>query len=80
MKRPTTPEEVRVLHKILRKDPQQYLQITTEHIKDDPNDSHAYFGRHFGWMKIGEPTRSAGGGSYSRNASGSERICQFFWK
>ena len=55
MKRPTTPEEVLVLHKILRKDPQRYLQITSDHIRENPRDRHAYFSRHYGWMKIGEP-------------------------
>jgi len=55
MKRPTTPEEVKTLHQILRKDPQRYIQITSDHIRENPRDSQAYFDRHNGWMKIGEP-------------------------
>jgi tetratricopeptide (TPR) repeat protein len=58
MKEPTTPEEVLELHKILRKDPQRYLQIANEWIRENPKSSHAYYGRHQAWMKIGEPHRA----------------------
>lgn len=57
---PTTPEEVLALHKILRSDPQRYLRIVNEWIQDNPENHHAYFERHFGWMKIGEPLRALG--------------------
>jgi tetratricopeptide (TPR) repeat protein len=58
MKEPTTPEEVKVLHRLLRSDPQRHLQIVTKWIADNPGDSHAYFSRHFAWMKLGEPQRA----------------------
>ena len=43
MKEPTTPEEVKVLHNLLRSDPQHYLQIVNKWIADNPANSHAYF-------------------------------------
>jgi tetratricopeptide (TPR) repeat protein len=58
MKEPTTPEEVMVLHKLLRSDPQRYLQTVNKWIAENPRNSHAYFERHFAWMKIGEPRRA----------------------
>ncbi len=58
MKEPTTPEETLALHKLLRSDPQRYLRIVNEWIDRDPMNSHAYFDRHFAWMKIGEPRRA----------------------
>jgi tetratricopeptide (TPR) repeat protein len=58
MKEPTTPDEIRDLHRVLRTDPQRYLQITSEWIGANPRNSHAYYDRHFGWMKIGEPRRA----------------------
>jgi len=58
MKQPTTPEEVKVLHDLLRSDPQRYLQIVNEWIAENPGNSHAYFDRHFAWMKRGEPARA----------------------
>ena len=57
MKEPTTPEEVKVLHNLLRSDPQHYLQIVDEWIADNPANSHAYFDRHFAWLELGEPRR-----------------------
>ena len=58
MKEPTTPEEVKVLHKLLRSDPQRYLQIVNGWIAENPSNSHAYFDRHFAWMNLGEPQRA----------------------
>jgi tetratricopeptide (TPR) repeat protein len=58
IKEPTTPEETLVLHNILRSDPQRYLRVVNEWLDEDPTNSHAYFDRHFGWMKIGEPQRA----------------------
>lgn len=55
---PTTPEETLAVHKILRSDPQRYLRIVNEWLDENPANSHAYFDRHFGWMKIGEPRRA----------------------
>jgi tetratricopeptide (TPR) repeat protein len=58
MKEPTTPEEVMVLHKLLHSDPQRYLQTVSKWIAENPRNSHAYFERHFAWMKIGEPRQA----------------------
>lgn len=58
MKEPRTPAETLALHKILRSDPQRYLRIVNEWIQDNPENPHAYFDRHFGWMKVGEPLRA----------------------
>jgi tetratricopeptide (TPR) repeat protein len=58
VKEPSTPEEVRALHKILRSDPQRYLGIVNNWINENPKNSHAYFERHLGWMRIGEPRRA----------------------
>jgi tetratricopeptide (TPR) repeat protein len=58
MKEPTTPEEVLALHKILRADPQRYLQIVNEWIQENPENGHAFYDRHQAWMRIGEPLRA----------------------
>lgn len=58
MKEPATAEEILALDKILESDPQQYLRIVNEWIDRNPENSHAYFSRHFAWMKIGEPRRA----------------------
>jgi tetratricopeptide (TPR) repeat protein len=58
MKEPTTPEEVSALGQILRTDPQRYLQIVNDWIAENPNNSHAYFDRHFFWMKLGHPQQA----------------------
>ena len=58
MKEPVTAEQALTLHKILRKDPQRYLQIANDWISENPANSHAYFDRHRAWMKIGEPHRA----------------------
>jgi tetratricopeptide (TPR) repeat protein len=58
MKEPTTPEEVLSLHELLRSDPRHYLQIVDKWIADNRGNSHAYFDRHFAWMKLGEPRRA----------------------
>jgi tetratricopeptide (TPR) repeat protein len=58
MKEPTTPEEVKVLHDLLRSDPRHYLQIVNEWIAENPRNSHAYFSRHLVRMKLGEPRRA----------------------
>lgn len=58
MREPTTPEEILALHKILRSDPQRYLQIVNDWISENPENPHAYYDRHLGWMRIGEPRRA----------------------
>jgi tetratricopeptide (TPR) repeat protein len=46
------------LHKIFRSDPQRYLRIVNDWIRQDPANPHAYFDRHFVWMRIGEPRQA----------------------
>jgi tetratricopeptide (TPR) repeat protein len=58
MKEPTTPEEIEVLQKLFRSDTARYLQIVNGWIVENPNNSHAYFDRHFAWMKLGDPQRA----------------------
>jgi tetratricopeptide (TPR) repeat protein len=58
MKEPTTPEEFEALHKLFRSDIARYLQIVNGWIAENPNNSHAYFDRHFVWMKLGDPQRA----------------------
>jgi tetratricopeptide (TPR) repeat protein len=58
MKEPRTAADTLALHKVLRSDPQRYLRIVNEWIQDNPENPHAYFDRHFVWMKIGEPLRA----------------------
>jgi tetratricopeptide (TPR) repeat protein len=55
MKEPTTAEEVLAMHKILRTDPQRYLQIVNSWIDENPQSSHAYYDRHLAFMNLGEP-------------------------
>ena len=55
IKEPTTAEETLALHQILRSDPQRYLRIVNEWIKENPANIHAYFDRHSAWMRLGEP-------------------------
>ena len=46
------------LDSALRADPQRYLRIVNGWIQENPNNHDAYFGRHFAWMKLGEPQRA----------------------
>jgi hypothetical protein len=46
MKESMTPEEVKVLHDLLRSDTERYLQIVNGWIEENPDNSHAYFDRH----------------------------------
>lgn len=55
---PTTPEELLTTHNILRSDPRRYLQMVNQWIDQNPKNSHAYFDRHFAWMRMGEPRRA----------------------
>lgn len=58
MKEPTTPDEVKVLHDLRLRDPQRYLKIVGDWLKENPNNHHAYFDRHLAWMNLGEPRRA----------------------
>jgi tetratricopeptide (TPR) repeat protein len=58
MKEPTTEAEEKFLHDIRRSDPQRYLEIAEGWLRENPNSKDAYFGRHFAWMRLGEPRRA----------------------
>jgi tetratricopeptide (TPR) repeat protein len=58
MKQPKTPTDLAELHQLLKNDPQGYLRVVNEWIDEDPTDHHAYFSRHFAWMKIGQPEKA----------------------
>jgi hypothetical protein len=45
MKEPTTPEETLALSKLRRTDPQAYLKVVNEWIRENPKNDNAYFGR-----------------------------------
>ena len=55
MQEPNSPEEVFALHKLRRADPQRFLEIVDEWLRDDPRNFRAYFRRHFAWADMGEP-------------------------
>jgi hypothetical protein len=54
VKEPKTPDELRATHKILRSDPQRYLRIVNEWIRENPANLHAYFARHHAWLHLGD--------------------------
>jgi tetratricopeptide (TPR) repeat protein len=58
MKEPSTVAEVKALHEMRRSDPQKYLKIVDDWIKQNPSNHRAYFDRHFAWMRLGEPRRA----------------------
>jgi tetratricopeptide (TPR) repeat protein len=58
VKEPKTPDELLATHKILRSDPQRFLRIVNEWIRENPANLHAYFDRHHAWMHLGEPRRA----------------------
>ena len=55
MQEPNSPEEVFALHKLRRADPQRFLEIVNEWLRDNPRNFRAYFRRHFAWADMGEP-------------------------
>jgi len=55
MKEPTAPQELEMLQEIRRSDPQRYLEITNQWIRDNPRNAYAYFSRHHAWLKLGKP-------------------------
>jgi tetratricopeptide (TPR) repeat protein len=58
MKKPKAIDEIRQMHDILRDAPQRYLQVVNESIAANPNDSQAYFDRHYAWVNLGDPRRA----------------------
>ena len=58
MKEPTTAEEVKAFHELLRSDPGHCLQIVNSWIEENPASLNAYFDRHLVWLKMSEPRRA----------------------
>jgi tetratricopeptide (TPR) repeat protein len=58
MQEPNTPEEIFDLYELRRADPQRYLKIVNEWLKENPRNFRAYFRRHFVWSDLGEPHRA----------------------
>lgn len=58
MQEPTSAEEVLALHRLRRADPQRFLEIVNAWLQENPQNSRAYFKRHFVWNDIGEPRRA----------------------
>ena len=55
MQEPKSPQEVFRLQKLRRDDPQRFLQITNDWLKENPRNFRAYFKRHLVWSDIGQP-------------------------
>lgn len=51
--REVTPAELLAEHKILWEDPARYIEMISEFIRQDPNDSTEYFSRYHGWARLG---------------------------
>jgi tetratricopeptide (TPR) repeat protein len=60
MKQPSNELELKYLHGILRHEPERYLEIVNDWIKNDPDDIGAHFSRHLGWMRLGQPLLALG--------------------
>lgn len=52
MKQPTTPDEVKALHDILRRNPLHYLEVVEGWLRENPNDRNAHIDRHFAWLNL----------------------------
>jgi len=58
MKQPSNEVELKALHNILRYEPERYLGIVNDWIKENPEEPHLYFDRHFAWLRLGQPWRA----------------------
>ena len=45
-------KDIKAQHELLRSDPHAYVDSITRTIAADPDDSHAYFDRHLGWLAL----------------------------
>ena len=48
-----TREQFEADQAMLRSDPERYLSITDERVRQNPNDESAYFSRHQAWDRLG---------------------------
>lgn len=58
MKEPKSSDEIFELHKFRRANPQRFLEIADEWIRENPQNFRAYFRRHYVWTQLGEPRRA----------------------
>ena len=58
MKEPTSVKEVLEFQDLRRADPERYLEIVNEWLRQKPRNAQAYFRRHFVWMDVGHPRRA----------------------
>jgi len=55
---PTSREDVFALQRLRREDLQRYFEIVNEWLRENPQNSRAYFRRHYAWEDMGEPRRA----------------------
>jgi tetratricopeptide (TPR) repeat protein len=58
MKEERLPEEIWELHELRRADPQRFLEVIDERIRENPQNFRPYVTRHFVWSDLGEPRRA----------------------
>jgi tetratricopeptide (TPR) repeat protein len=58
MKEERSPEEIWELHQLRRADPQRFLQVIDEWLRENPNNFRPYLSRHFVWSNLGKPRRA----------------------
>lgn len=50
-----TPEAFLARYDLLRSDPQHYVEMMTDLIRQDVSDASNYFSRHHGWVRLNRP-------------------------
>jgi tetratricopeptide (TPR) repeat protein len=58
MKEPTSAEEILEIQDLRRANPERYLEIVNEWLRQNPRNAQAYFRRHFVWLDFGHPQRA----------------------
>jgi tetratricopeptide (TPR) repeat protein len=58
MKEPTSAKEMLEFQDLRRADPERYLEIVNEWLRQNPRNAQAYFRRHFVWLDFGHPQRA----------------------
>lgn len=52
--RKLSPDELKAELDILLRDPQRYVDLISEAIRESPDDGGEYFSRHQGWLRLGK--------------------------
>jgi len=50
-----TDEDLLKSHDLLRSEPQRYLALANEVVRQDPSNPNGFFSRHHAWMQLGRP-------------------------